>query len=97
MLILSNTGPAFTENGLSNWKNAMEKKKGFQKHESSDSHMEAVARYVMAPATVIVAFEDFNGMYILERTTADQVVAILKNALLRMNLNFQRARGKGFD
>ena len=31
----------------------MEKKKGFQKHESSDSHMEAVARYVRAPATVM--------------------------------------------
>ena len=31
----------------------MEKKKGFQKHESSDSHMEAVARDVTAPATVM--------------------------------------------
>ena len=25
---------------VSSWKNAMEKKKAFQKHESSDSHME---------------------------------------------------------
>ena len=31
----------------------MEKNKGFPKRESSDSHMEAVARYVTAPATVI--------------------------------------------
>ena len=31
----------------------MQKKKVFQKHESSDSHMEAVTRYVTAPATVI--------------------------------------------
>ena len=31
----------------------MEKKKGFQTHESSDSHMEEVARYVTAPGTVI--------------------------------------------
>ena len=31
----------------------MAKKKGFQKHESSDSHMEEVTRYVTAPATVI--------------------------------------------
>ena len=30
----------------------MQKKKGFQKHKSSDSHMEAVARYVTAPRTV---------------------------------------------
>ena len=40
MLTLSNADPAFTKNGFSNWKNAMEKKKAFQKHESSDSHME---------------------------------------------------------
>ena len=32
----------------------MEKKKGFQKHEASDSDMEAVARYVTAPATCTV-------------------------------------------
>ena len=30
----------------------MEKKEGFQKHELSGSHMEAVARYVTAPATL---------------------------------------------
>ena len=36
-------------------------------------------------------------MHPLERTTADQVVAILKNTLLRMNLNIQRARGQCYD
>ena len=36
----SNADPAFTKNGFSNWRNAMEKKQAFQKHESSDSHME---------------------------------------------------------
>ena len=34
-----------------------------------------------------VIHEDFIGMHPLERTNADQVVAILKNALLRINLN----------
>ncbi|XP_068735601.1 zinc finger MYM-type protein 1-like [Montipora capricornis] len=53
MLTSSIADPAFTKNGFCNWKNSLEKKKGFQKHESSDSHMEAVARYVKAPATVI--------------------------------------------
>ena len=53
MLTSPNADPAFTKNGFSNWKNAMETKKGFQKHKASDSHMEAVARYVTAPATVI--------------------------------------------
>ena len=53
MLTSSNADPAFTKNGFFNWKIAMDKKKAFQKHESSDSHMEAVVRYVTAPATVI--------------------------------------------
>ena len=53
MLTSSNADPAFTKNGFSNWKNAMEKTKGFQKHESSDSDMEAVARYVTPPARII--------------------------------------------
>ena len=53
MLTSPNADPAFRKNGFSNWKKAMEKKKGFQKHESSDSHMEVVARSITAPATVI--------------------------------------------
>lgn len=36
-------------------------------------------------------------MHPVERTNADQVVAILKNALLRINLNIQRARGYCYD
>ena len=36
-------------------------------------------------------------MHPLERANADQAVAILKNALLRINLNIQRARGQCFD
>ena len=36
-------------------------------------------------------------MHLLERTNADQVVAILKNALLRINLNIQRARRQCYD
>ena len=59
MLTSCNADPAFTKNGFSNWKNAMEKKKGFQMQESSDSHMEAVARYVTAPATVTGDIRDF--------------------------------------
>ena len=44
-----------------------------------------------------VIHEDFIGMHPLERTTADQIVAILKNALLRMNLNIQRVGGQCYD
>jgi len=34
-----------------------------------------------------VIHKDFIGMHPLERTNADQVEAILKNALLRIDLN----------
>ena len=44
-----------------------------------------------------VVHEDFIGMHPLERTNADQVAAILKNALLRINLNIQRARWQCYD
>ena len=36
-------------------------------------------------------------MHPLERINADQVVAIIKNALLRININIQRARGQCCD
>ena len=44
-----------------------------------------------------VVHEDFIGMYPLPRTTADQVVALLKDTLLRMNLTLQHARGQCYD
>lgn len=49
MLSSTKANLAFMQIGFENWKNAMDKKKGFQKHESS----EAVARYVTAPATTV--------------------------------------------
>ena len=59
MLTSPNSDSAFTKKGFSNWKNAMEKKKGFQKHESSDSHMEAIAGYV----TALSAIYHLNGLH----------------------------------
>ena len=49
MLTSHNADPAFTKNAFSQWKNA----NGRKRKESFDSHMEAFARYVTAPATVI--------------------------------------------
>ena len=43
---------AFTETGYQNWKNAMETKRGFHKHELSDSHKEATQRLITIPATM---------------------------------------------
>ena len=43
-------------------------------------------------------YEDLIGMHPLERTNAHQVVAIiLKNALLRINLNIQCALGQCYN
>ena len=39
-----------------------------------------------------VTHKDFHRIHPFERTNADQVVAILKNALLRINFNVQRAQ-----
>ena len=44
-----------------------------------------------------VIHEDFIGMHPMERTNADQVVAILKNFLLGINFNIQRARRQCYD
>ena len=51
MISSSKADLAFTEKGFRNWKNATDKKKGFQKHETSDAHREVVSRYATAPAT----------------------------------------------
>ena len=39
-------GDAFLKQGFQNWKRATEKSRGFQKHEMSEAHKEAVVRYV---------------------------------------------------
>ena len=81
MLGLPNADPAFMKNGFSNWKSEMEKKKGFQKHESSDSRMEAVARYVTAPATVIGDIGDLlSERHALEKSKNRKILlSILSN------------------
>ena len=42
--------PTFIMQGFRNWKKACEKDCGFDKHEKSECHKEAVDRYVMAPS-----------------------------------------------
>ena len=81
MLGSPNGDPAFMKNVFSNWNNEMEKKKGFQKHESFDSRMEAVARYVTAPATVIGDFGDLpSERHVLEKIKNRKILlSILSN------------------
>ena len=41
--------------------------------------------------------EDYIAMYPLERTTADHIVAVLKNCLISMHLRIENARGQCYD
>ena len=41
--------------------------------------------------------EDFIAMYPLERTTADHIVAVLKNCLISMHLRIENACGQCYD
>ena len=81
MLTSSSADPAYRNNGFCNWKNAMEKKKAFQKHESSDSAMEAVARYFTAPSTVIDDIRDLlSARHALEKSkNRETLFSILSN------------------
>ena len=52
-MISSTKGEAsFTEKGYQNWKKALAKGKGFQKHESSECHKEATERFCKIPSTI---------------------------------------------
>ena len=59
----------------------MGKNKGFQKHESSDSHMKTVARYGTAPATVKGDFGDLlSERHTLEKSKNRKILlSILSN------------------
>ena len=41
--------------------------------------------------------EDFIGMYHMENVSADTIVAVIKDCLLRLNLNLNRCRGQCYD
>ena len=43
------------------------------------------------------AHEDFVGLHPLSRTTADSIVQVLKDVLLRMNLDVKDSRGQCYD
>ena len=58
----------------------MERKKGFQTHESSDSHMEEVVRYVTAPGTVKGDIGDLLSEHALENSKNRKILlSILSN------------------
>jgi len=42
-------------------------------------------------------YEDFIGMHPLPNTTADEIVRVIKDILLRMNLRVENARGQCYD
>ena len=45
----------------------------------------------------LVPHEEFIGMHPIPNTTANQIVAVIKDILLRMNLKMNNARGQCYD
>ena len=45
----------------------------------------------------LVAHEDFVGLYVTNSTTANALVALIKDVLLRMNLKLENCRGQCYD
>ena len=51
-MLLSNKNKedAFITSGFSNWRNAAESEKGFTRHDSSKTHVDAVSRFLKIPS-----------------------------------------------
>ncbi len=45
----------------------------------------------------LIVHKDFIGMHPMQGTSADQIVFIIKDVLLRMNLRLEDARGQCYD
>ena len=70
----------FTEQGFANWKKALEKDKGFDKHEQSEAHKEAIDRYIVIPKTTGDIGEIISEAHSKERFHNRQVLLkILEN------------------
>ena len=72
----------------------MEKKKRFQKLESSDSHMESVATYVTAPATVIGDISDLlSEQHALEKRKNRKILLSILSNIRHLARQALRLRG----
>ena len=72
---------AFTKIGYTNWKKALEKNKGFAKHQASDCHKEATERLITAPTTAkgdIAYLIDENSQAI-EQNNREMLLKILSS------------------
>ena len=72
---------AFTKIGYTNWKNALEKNKGFAKHQASDCQKEATERLITAPTTAkgdIAYLIDENSQAI-KQNNREMLLKILSN------------------
>ena len=45
----------------------------------------------------MVPYEDFIGLHPIPDTSADEIVAVIKDILIRMNLKIENARGQCCD
>ena len=52
-LLVDKKSDSFVQSGYDNWTKALEKGRGFERHEKADYHREAVLRYEIAPSSAI--------------------------------------------
>ena len=52
-LLVDKKSDSFVQSGYDNWKKALEKGRGFERHEKADYHREAVLRCEIAPSSAI--------------------------------------------
>ena len=45
----------------------------------------------------LVPHEDFIGLHPIPDTSADEIIAVIKDILIRMNLKIENARGQCYD
>ena len=66
--------------------------------ETSDvSNTEQLVVCIRWVDNTLQAHEEFIGLHPLPNTTSEQIVFVIKDILLRMNLNLQNARGQCYD
>ena len=72
---------SFVQSGCDNWKKALEKGRGFERHEKAGYHREAVLRYEIAPSNAVGDICDMTWIVYIEKRLENRkmLLKILSN------------------
>ena len=72
----------FTKIGFTNWKKALEKGRGFDKHEQSESHKEATDRFIVIPKTTAGDIgELLSSSYCIDKFNSRKILLIILESI----------------